>query len=622
MPLPDFDPTKHHIGLGPEGGQQHGFVIGGAYRADPQKAPVTREFGGQTDLLERTSLARWTMDDFSGGIRQEVWGEDSERIWDSLNVIPSQLGSSPRTIPPLIHWGLAQQDDLRDPLGVFHVESNKISVVWPTTTSYYDVDTGAKTSVNTSSRPIEVACKDPAEDFIYGIANTMIGDAGHPGYLLRRWKKDDANATTVDAVPDKVKGVPKGIQAAGTYFLAQFGNTLWMIDVNDDADDAKWINVGRLPGHWQDSCIYNGLTYILVSTWPEQETAVVAYDGAQILPIVSFPYNFTGKQIVEYGGRIYVGGHGRDTVGNAAYVELHEITSSSQQLIYNFSEEHGRGLNPPHRTYAMVVHEGLLFIGTDQPHLLVYDQTRDGLWRGPEVKSSPGGFDLATHHLFSSRQRLWAWCYEDTDTAHGFYRLAVDNADLSGGSYESKVETSQFQPEPGMNKRWSELRVLTRGQAASAEWSLDGGQTWTALTGSTVQSGDLYETTFDLDGVSRSIRLRFTITKTGVSASYLPLGFTLAFAILDTGKESWQFSVLAADNVEGVDEASVLQDIQALHDTLKQWKAEGTYLDYTDLHGNVHTVYVSDLREDQPVIGPADVNGSREAFYSVSLMEV
>lgn len=626
MSLPDYNAAKHHVGLGPAGGTLKGYLLTGGYSCDPQRAGAPSDFGGERDLDAPSVLSRWTQDDFSGGAYQDIFANDPAMFAYSKNFLPNQMEKSARSVPPLVHFANAGNPDASAAIEVF-TSGGKVHIVEAGSTRHYNVNTGAVTTTNTNVNTVVAAAHDPTDNVIYSITR----DTGDDTNRLRYYSAT-VSPVTVGTFP--IERTVGGLEMLGKDFLACLGQVLYLCDVNDARTATTFTRLGRLPGRWTDSCVYNGLIYILCTDL-EQRTAVFAWDGSQILPVVEFPYNFIGKAIKVYGGRVFVCGSGRDITGADRYAELYEITGSSLRTVRTFSWEARSGIPSPATFYSMVVHEGLLFIGTDRSYLVAYDLTRDALWS--EIQIVPDvDLDgiLQAKHLISTNEKLFAWCDDSGGSggtsADGFYRLATADADLTDFTpditYTCYIETSDFVPEPGRDKVYSNFRVLTRYSAApTLEYSTNGGASWTGVSqlATTGSSSGLRTTDFNLAAITPSpaIRFRISIAKTIVALSEI-LAFTMTFLFLDTGKRGWRMTVLGADQVEQYDGTTLDQDTATLKSTLWGFWTNRTTLDFTDLDGTTAKVTLSDLNESQPIVGPALPDGSMEAFYSLVLTEI
>ena len=723
MALPNFDATKHHVGLAPTGQTSQGFFISGSYRIDPIRETGPAEYGGTEDITEAGKTSRWTMDDFSGGAFQGRF-DDVAMFADSQNFLPSLVENTARTVPPLIYFeaaGHVGRGTASLPFGVFATGGSTVAVCDSDKIRFYDIDDGDLTDATLHdadsllvdpSSDLYAATHDPADNLVYVIARrhassepsdqldgainasvdelTMDSTTNFPTNgvvtinneriyyrgktstklqnLLRGREGTTAashndNATVnfqrqyflakvskaagivwIGWIPDDAPDSPRGIAVtAGRDILIQMGTSAYLLDVNDARTSLSATRLGRIPGQWRDACTYNGLTYVLI-TDSEQHSFVYAWDGTQMLPVTDFPYNFLASCIGSYGGRLYVGGRGRDITGTDRYAELYEITGASLRLVKTYWAEARAGLAVPENIYSMVVHEGMLFCGMTDNELLAYDLTRDALWPNIQVKPSTAGRLLQVENLLSTREKLVAWCYDPNRTAatDGFYRMATIDSDLSyagaGGSgadvdYTSYITTSDFMPEIARDKRWASIRVATRYEPApTLEYSDDGGTNWgTVGSGTVVQSTvGLKFTEWDLSGISASpaIRFRFTWTRSGANRTiaYAEMtAMTVAFSWLDSGKYSWAFTLMGVENPETTDGLFASYDVAEMRSTLRDYYENKTVLDYKDRDGTTRTVYMSSLSESEPFVGLDIDSGApvtREAFFSITLTEL
>jgi len=417
--------------------------------------------------------------------------------------------------------------------------------------------------------------------------------------------------------------------ANGRSFLAAAcdGNRLYTLSIPASKSGSPvWTENSRLPGHWRDYAVYNGVIYVLCAD-AYNNTSIFTFDGANVVPVTDFPYNFEGVCIQVYAGRVYVGGAGRDFAGNRSYAEFYEVTGSSLRLVRTFTPEvrDGGEVTPfanATQIRAMGVHEGLLYLGFDSYGLIAYDVVTDSLYGASEFKPAVSG--AAVWKMLTTNQSLNLWVDSTTPADRGLYRTA--HLGEAVPPYEGQLVTSDFGPQPATEKRWSELRVVSRYGDVTVEYSEDGGESYVALDGEMVTEGSYRHNTVDLSAlpVSKRIRFRFTMQRNEDSSSYTELiGFTLAFLFLSTGKRTWSFSVNATARVQGKDDQTQVQDPAAIFETLQGWAADRTPLVYKDVDGESRTVSITRLEDFKPVIGlPLDSERGLEGFYALTLTEV
>lgn len=655
MALNEYDDAIHHIGLGAKGGTLYGFQLDGGFTQELQREGVgAPDFGGSTDLLGQVpSLARWTQDDFIGGGFQWTWGKDDAMFADSLGFICDPQGRSLVSCPPMFHKFMFDPDTKAnfvsaEPRHMFMV-AGTIYVVFGHGILSYQIDTGADQWLNHTNHIIDsdgtetirYAQYDPNDQLIWAATEDVVDD---PLPRLLRIRTDFSAGT-----PD-VAGVPgpagtNGLRVGGmtmrdSNILVNYGRKLYMGDPIAGMDDLTtpnitWTEVGRLPGQWKDSQPYNGMTYILCSDGSFQ-SQIVAFDGDGLSPICTFPASFAGKCMIEYAGRIFVGGTGTDVNGGEAYAELYEVSGASVRCVRSFSPETRTSLlnnGWPTTINDLVVHEGLLWFGQTGKRLMAYDVTSDGFFGGSEIL---GDAALDFQKLTSGRGRVWAYGVNGgDDTKCGIYRIAqpADAGSITSGDWNPVMVTSDFAYEPGMKKRWSELKVMHRyGAMAAIDYSTDSGESWSSVTISGSEAdGQVYMTTGDLTDldVSTHIRFRFTFDSTdGLTYHKELVAFTVGFAILDTGKYAWSFVINASEEIETreaeLDESETqTQDVSAIATQLRSWASNKTRLTFTDPDGEDYDVQMVGYRYTKPIVGPA-IEGTTygEAMHSITLQGV
>lgn len=652
MALEPFDANKHHIGLG-SAFSKDGFILVGGYEVSGQRvAPQSTDYGGDKDLLSPPGLSRWTQDDFSGGIFRNTWGKDPAMFATSENIVRSLAERSVRTVPPLIQYTAyptADPGSFYDgitftPLLLFAADGY-IFACGAAAIDRYNLDDNTVTRFD---NPADLSL-DPDEEwlsFAFDPADSIL-------YILKPHDIDRYNVPALTAAsithflpPTSITnsltgfGVLGQIQVGRGILLFTAGNRLYrlLIPANKETgvpatDD--WLYVDKLPGEMVDSCNSQGITYILCSD-PDRPTAVLSYDGAALVPLVEFPYNFEGRSITTYAGRVYVGGAGRDVSGDKYFGELYEITGSSLRLLKSFAEEVGRSFaSRPKTIEAMCVHEGMLWFGDDGHGLIAYDVSTDAFFGASQFV---GGVDahLGFVKMCAARGALYPWLFHDlTEADTGLYRI-LQSTDVGGTPFVGRVATSEFAPEPDRQKRWSAIRVLTRYNDVDLHYSIDDGSSWTPLGDPDevdTRSGlitSTWTTSVLAIPATNGIRFRFSMERGSVAAYGELIAFTLAFAMVDDGKLRWNFTVNGSAIVEYADRsANVTQDVRLIGDTLRGYWQDNpaTPLVFRDVDGRDYNVQLVDFHESQPTIAPTfDAGGGvtpgREAFYSITLLEV
>lgn len=652
MAPPTYSSSRHHIGLKERGtSTTYGFMLAGAYTMEMQREALgAPDFGGATDLIGQSpSLSRWTQDDFVGGSGQYTWGRDDAMFADCTNFMSDQLGRSLISVPPMVLKKAVDSDShgtwVSDvPRNMFLV-SNSIYIVWGHAIARYQIDTDTLTWVNADSNSVIMFAEwDPTDQVIMGICNTTVTD-DRP--YLRRWTSSLGDPS-FDADYIGPSGTENQSCMGGTIrdsnILMQIGRKLWYGDPPDTHSPTvngtvKWKKVGRLPGKWKDSIPFNGMTYILYNDGLDSPTysgGIIAFDGADLLPICRFSQSFYGKCMVEYGGRIFVGGTGTDSNGGEQYAELHELTGSSVRLVRTFAPETRNAYlggvegEWPQSIDTLTVHEGMLWFGQKGKKMMSYDLTSDGFFGGSEIQSNA---DLYPAKMTAGRGRLWAYMVDPTDDSkHGIYRIAQPADTIS--TWNPTLITSDFAYEPAMKKRWSEFVVMTKyGGLNSLEYSTDGGQTWVALTTTVSSRNKVYFTRATMVAVPVTENIRFRIkvdTATGDAVTYHRelIAFSLSYAMLDTGKRAWSFVVNGSYEVETLDAEfqegiTQVQDTTDIADTLWAWANGKTALTMTDVDGTSCDVQIVGYRKSLPIIGPKPSGETHpEAHHVLTVIEV
>ena len=673
MALNTYDAAKHHIGLKIKGGAtNYGFMLNGGYRMEMQREAIgAQDFGGSTDLIGQTaSAARWTQDDFTGGQGQYSWAKDDAMFAECLNFMPDPQSRRLLSCPPM-YLKRSFDPDLEPNFqsnaalnifvhgaGVFVVFSHGIlrwdmgagTGIWAGDDSGVPGNNGvagftvaqaggAGLITYIGAEYIKAAEYDPSTDRIVVLTSG--------GSFTKVWNIKYLNPTTMELKTNNFdtggsNGIGRGLSLFGRNILVQGGQDLWIGTVPEDANavsaELTWAKVGRLPGYWKDHCEYNGQIYIITNDGGESPTfkaRVSAYDGDSIVPVAQIPHSFMAKCITSYGGRIYIGGTGTDVNGGEHYGELYEMTGSSLRLVRTFSPETRRQLlstgDWPSSIDDMTIHEGLLWFCQKGSRMIAYDQSSDGFFGASEIISNA---DLNIQRLTSGRGRLWGWGVDDTtDANHGIYRIAQPADSVTG--WQPKIITSDFVYEPGVKKRWSEIKVMTRyGPVENIDYSLDSGNTWTALTVTSVSTyTPVYWATAPLVGITPSenirFRIRLDIDTPNDAVTYVRelVAFTVSYLFLDTGKRAWDLSIIGADIVETMDaefseQTTQAQDMSDMDAAFDDWAFNKQPLTYTDVDGTEYDVSMVGYTRSKPLIAPDIESNRSESMHIVKLVQV
>ncbi len=195
--------------------------------------------------------------------------------------------------------------------------------------------------------------------------------------------------------------------------------------------------------------------------------------------------------------------------------------------------------------------------------------------------------------------------------------------------------TSDFLYEPGVKKRWSELKILTRyGPVEFVDYSLDSGNTWTSLTVSSVSTyAPNYWTTVSLVGITPSenvrFRIRLDIDTPDDAVTYVRelVAYTMSYHFLDTGKRAWDISIVGADIQETMDAefaeyTTQTYDISDLDDAFDDWAFNKQPLTYTDVDGNTYDVQMLSYTRSKPIIAPDVETNRSESLHICKLVQV
>lgn len=664
MALTEHEDGQHHIGLGELGGDLYGFFTQGGYTRQMQReGSKAVEVGGQLDLTTAAiGHSRWTQDEFIGGAYQNRATKDPAAFSTCQNLIPQAQGVGAISIPPMIS---AYDFDPLDAAFTSHVDDPVPSYVepkamFPVAGSIYiafkhaifryltGTDSLVCSNVGQPSLGHRLGIADAAYDQNEQIYYALVSpdDLVTVPYLQRfQHDFDDPNVGpsrfimpdtlidgTLTAYGMALWGPTGSIIVSVGQRLFTFNPPIKMADATETS--GTWTDRGRLPGRWIDSASFNNRLYILCAE-ADGETHIVTWDGTDILPVTTCPFNFDGWKMAPLGGRLFIVGRGTDVNGGDRYGELLELTGASIRQVRTFMPEHVEGYgDAPKNFKTLTVCDGLLFFPHQGVGLIGYDLTADGFWGASEFQAS-SLTNFTIHALTRARGGLYGYgSTNGVNTVTGIYRVALNTE--TPAEYDSVLETADLDYEIGRKKRWSEIVIRARNQTSmTLEYSQDAGYSWTAVddTPTTVNDLTTFRASLAAIPASETIRFRFTFPQgTDTSLAVMELiAFTVTFLVLDNGKSAWSLTVLAVDQIEdwiGQQEADYGdqrdQDVPGTFSQLRSWAMNKTSLVFKDLDGVSYNVNITDYSEYLPEIGPRVDSGPTrpEGYIRLSLVEV
>jgi hypothetical protein len=645
--LPAYDAEKHHVGL-----EGLGLIVAGAYSKAFKRDLSDEKAGvhyGSESFFNQPGLSSWSMDDFTGGAWQQVWGKDPKMFASSQSMLPASFDRSLRTVPPLTlraASGVGGGIYSAKPLAFFAHQGWVVSV-FPDRIYRYNIATGGAAEViftePSTPFPITHAVYDRRLGYIIA---TYDGGANPGVCAINPLTTGDYIVATED--PAVNTGDFTGLDVDGDRLVLASADVIWTVQLQDGVNifGGDFTRAGRLPARFVDSCWMGQQLYILCGG-SDRLTSVVAFDGVQVLPVTELPYNFFPRCIVPYAGRLYVGGSGLDISGVEQYAELYEITGSSLRLVKTFADEqHSTRYVNPRRIDGMAVHEGLLFFGEYEQGLIAYDITTDALYGAHRFDPGQEHTTCTALSILSARSHLWVYANRPALPFNNGIWGSVSAGDAAPlDSATGEMVTSEFGPELDRKKKWSKLRVLTRGDSNEPQvyQTLNGGATWLACPLLTTEiSGIGSLRTYSLeDRISNSTKFAIRLPRNASpTISFAELvSFSAAFNLVDTDdihedggeKLAWQFAVAGVETVELEDGSIDTQRLGELRAQLWEWAQNRDPITFRDTDGNDYTVIIDSIRENQPVILPSvgfkssvdvdDVDDGREAFYALTLVE-
>ncbi len=656
MTIAAYDSDKHHVGLGVDSDTLKGLVLVGPYLRG-NAAPVFDKPSdiGTDDLTGARSMSRWTQNDYSGGEFQEDWG-DVGMFSECLSMLPNQLSRSIRTTLPL---KLARGNDFGAGIDLIRMDtvdgfiyacvntedpSPNVVRLNPSSPSGAGMETELADCCSGSSL-INAAAWNLSSSRLW--IGSTVGDLA-----INEWVQ--ANVAGSRLVVTNTLGTPgadltdptvsiTGIHIFGTMKFVVTGhgggsddnNRVWLYESGTGAD-TKWAPVGILPGAYVTSVTYNNAVYILTRSG-DSRTQLSMTQGDQVFPVLDLPYFFHGQSMVEYAGRLYIGGVGLDLEGNVHHGELFEVNGTSLRLVRTFAPEYvrpdpaaqfdGPRIRTMRHFKALQVAEGLLWMpDSSDTGLEVYDATTDSFYGGPRLRTGDDA-NLEFTHIISFGDSLYLWGVTSSATTTGWYRN--EKVSDAGGAYTATLVTSDFHPEPASEKVWGQFATFSRNFAPALEVSVDGGSTWTSVTPeSTTSQGIRRERHWSLEGIaqSRSIRFKLTFSLLGVDdepAAEL-VSHSLSFLVKGDPKRRWTFQVNAANKAQARLQAVggpgpvLVEQIPADVSGLLWGFLDGSdNLVLRDVDGTDYAVVVTDVQEQLAKITP-----DCESFISVTVLEV
>ena len=660
MALPAYDAAKHHFGLGATGSEK-GFMCSGYVKRSRAQQSQRVHQGSTNDFLASTSESTWTQDDFSGGQYQQEF-KDAAMFSRGRGMFPSQLSPHPRAscglikgktadtigVTALVPAGTRPIACLQAVSAAFFVFPKRIiraqlSSAGVVTTT---VDTFNTTTVNFTCAYIE-----PTSYRLY---------VGCTDNKIRTFSISDVTAAPAvinnkDINNNDITGGMNWISRWGDILFANWNERLYQqtedgrFQLVGAAKGSKSPTAGKIPGHVQDGCAYNGQLYMLVCKQGGLEATICATTGTQISTIAEVPYVIDAKCCRQYAGRLYIGGIAYDLDGNDGHGELFELTGNSLRLVRSWGREKARNYNFVPGIWQMDTVEGLLcFPNTTAKAIEIYDASQDAFFTGPAIDTNATltTWDFPNVQPFAVlgyRDQMLVWMDSAAASERGIWRVrgtAGDTAPAHQGQ-SGHLETSDFGPEPGRKKRWGKLAVRTRNGWPGTVWcSIDAGANWNDLGARLPESsfaGELYTAIYDVGKTLKNVnpayttgyRIRFRIalwSTTMLTYAVEWNALTLHFAFVETNRHQWQLTIPGVVNVEAEDsdEGKVPPAVytgtpEEVRSALWNWLDQGTTVTLKDRDGSSHEVHVADIVESEPQLNP---KAGREMFFSVMLMEL
>lgn len=434
MALPVFSKTEHHIGLGDSTATKKGFMVS-AYQEAVQSLPRAQDYGSGSPLVQAPSLSRWNMDNFLGGAYwKDFLQEDPTVSASTTNMIPTLQGKTLRTIPPMFQrtWINNSGGDSMtfvggiQPFGEYHFHwidtswqiyntaafKARLEYYRPSSNTY---GTAYTATLNTSGGYGKPKLEHGQLDNPILWCPAVVAASGGHAFIRLELTNQGAvvTAKTTYAAPTAASLPCKGMEPGAPVPIFCFGNKVYTAALSaTDTTAPTWTLMDRILGEWVDSAVFNSITYIL-ATNQDWKTVIYTTDGSALTMLLEFPYNFDGRVLLSYGGRLFCAGVGQDETGSDSYVELYEITGTSLRLVKSFSGD--RSLNPttnysynfgfdftedfPSSISALTVYEGFLWLGTTAGKIIAYDLTTDSLYGACEV--IPANYDDTYPHINS-----------------------------------------------------------------------------------------------------------------------------------------------------------------------------------------------------------------------------
>src|ERR1044072_5686715 len=318
MALPEYDPQRHHFGIGVDADTLKGFMPQGTLTKRLASQPFDRASNVGTDeLISSERFSVWTQSDYTGGEFFYDWSDEAG-FAHCVGMMPNQLGSSLMTTRPIemVEGGHAQDVDQRP--FVMDTYDGKLWVVFVNSSNllkilrYQNLDNNEPDVDDDQidlpgSRNASAAAFNFNTDKLWvGTTEASTGTAAQkaPRVYTYEWHPDAVRPSRLFTQRTEIRGPVVAADPATKIVGIQLFSPLKLIvtrhGTNDDddrvwahisgnGDNAKWDLVGILPGRYVKSCVYQGSVYIMTQSLLDNQTQLCSTQGDMIHPIVNFP---------------------------------------------------------------------------------------------------------------------------------------------------------------------------------------------------------------------------------------------------------------------------------------------------------------------------------------------
>lgn len=370
--------------------------------------------------------------------------------------------------------------------------------------------------------------------FINGTSQSSTSWSFYKGALVVGMGNGDLR-TTADGITWAAYAGPVKPSAVPAYVLGSYRSKLY---IAWNSDLRTWNSstldvVVVLDGTPVASAVGAGSMFIIAQGTPAH---LYMASGDQLVELMQWPNDFQPDDAI-FTDTLYVSGGA--TASGAEAGQVWGYTQNGLELLYEFPEIHGAGVDYRIRSLAARGHE-LLFSYNKGAGIGIYNSTLD-LYEFPTL-----GFNLGsrTPATFAGAGKVIGILPRQGKTAIG---VAGEGLYYTTGFSDFQLVSSLFGAlSKRVTKLWGLCKVthtaLQAGQSVQVEFSTDGGTSWTSLgTSNTLGAVEKY-LPFPSELFASVIQYRITGTANNASLAVLDIAFSFIEASQNP-KRYWTFVI-------------------------------------------------------------------------------